>query len=514
MDKKTKILQVGEKNWVEQADFSHRADLEWYFLDVESADENIIQSLRRQMKNRTFEVVLGTDRLDNQLLDILSPLIESYALVLDNSFETEVSDSISQMKCPVFMSLENKDEVLNIFDRYFFPGQMGAKLHVHNCMVSASFEGEHTLLGEHRLRLSGDFSNFEHDCPVLTWQYNIFMFGRTKKLWLEFEHSETINLTMIITGIRQGTSQVMGHWQFNEKELRQGFEIPYEQGLGYLNISLVVEGKGELQVGPLHYRDSRSHYGEYILGGQKISDDQNEELYYYFHPGDLKPPLNVYFSGYRPAEGFEGFYMMKKMGTPFLLITDPRLEGGSFYLGSERLEEALQDVIKTYLDKLGFSQQELILSGLSMGTFGALYYGSYLEPHSIILGKPLANLGTMAEMERIIRPGGFPTSLDLLQSLTGRQDKEGIEALNQRFWSVFDSARFKNTQFAIAYMKDDDYDGQAYGDILEHLMEKETHIIGKGIAGRHNDNSGTIVQWFINHYKRILVENFHRGEQI
>lgn len=45
-----------------------------------------------------------------------------------------------------------------------------------------------------------------------------------------------------------------------------------------------------------------------------------------------KPPLNVYFSGYRPAEGFEGYFMMNKMNAPFILIGDPRLEGGSFYL--------------------------------------------------------------------------------------------------------------------------------------------------------------------------------------
>ena len=33
----------------------------------------------------------------------------------------------------------------------------------------------------------------------------------------------------------------------------------------------------------------------------------------------MKPPLNVYFSGYRTAEGFEGYYMMKRMNAPFYL---------------------------------------------------------------------------------------------------------------------------------------------------------------------------------------------------
>ena len=60
-------------------------------------------------------------------------------------------------------------------------------------------------------------------------------------------------------------------------------------------------------------------------------------------------------------------------------------------------------------------------------------------------------------------------------------------------------------------MKDDDYDDRAYGEILEHLAEKESRVIGKGIAGRHNDNSSAINQWFINHYRRVLDDNFNRG---
>ena len=43
----------------------------------------------------------------------------------------------------------------------------------------------------------------------------------------------------------------------------------------------------------------------------------------FLSPGDFKPPLAVYFSGYRPAEGFEGYWMMKNLRCPFLLFSDP-----------------------------------------------------------------------------------------------------------------------------------------------------------------------------------------------
>lgn len=511
MNKKTKVLQVGTDNWSAYMGSAHHLELDWLFLDTNNATEDSCKALVKEKKRRAFDVVLVTEVVNPSLLVALSPLIESYALILDPVLKATLPSYFVQQKCPVFMSLEDKEDILNTLCQYFFSGQMGAKIHVHKISVNTQFEGNMSIFGEHRLSLTGDFSQFGSKQALCTWQHNVGMYGRSKKIGLEFDQEPNVTLSLKVWGIREGTSEIFNTWSFDQEALRKGIEIPYQQGLGYLSISLFASGKGEVQIGPLHYRDSRSTYGEYLLGGQKLLDDQNEELYYYFHPGDLKPPLNVYFSGYRSAEGFEGFYMMKKLGAPFLLITDPRLEGGSFYLGSSKLENSLQDVIQTHLDQLGFSRKELILSGLSMGTFGALYYGCSFNPHSIIVGKPLVNLGTMAEKERIIRPGGFPTSLDILQSLTGRQDREGIEVLNQRFWTAFDAADFEETQFIIAYMQDDDYDDQAYGEILEHLVEKNSQVIGKGIAGRHNDNSAAINQWFINHYQRILEENFQRG---
>ena len=81
-------------------------------------------------------------------------------------------------------------------------------------------------------------------------------------------------------------------------------------------------------------------------------------------------------------------------------------------------------MIRKYMRELGFSSDQVILSGLSMGTFGALYYGCDISPHSIILGKPLASIGNVASNEKHLRPGGFPTSLDVLKYLGGELDKD------------------------------------------------------------------------------------------
>ena len=88
--------------------------------------------------------------------------------------------------------------------------------------------------------------------------------------------------------------------------------------------------------------------------------------------------------------------MMKRLGHPFILFADPRLEGGSFYLGSAEYEAKIKAVIEESLAKLGFTNKELVLSGISMGTTGAIYYGSKIGARAVIVGKPLINLGTIA----------------------------------------------------------------------------------------------------------------------
>ncbi|TNU77505.1 accessory Sec system protein Asp2 [Lactococcus lactis] len=508
--KKCKVLQVGINDWGEHLLNYHQKNLEWNFLSVDSKvdiDKFIANSA---LNGQSFDTVICTDVFENNIIIELSEIIEAHTLIIDDLFQLDVVDEIILKKCPIFMRLNNKKVILDEMNRYFFSGQRGGKLQTSSILVNERFKGRITLNGQEHVNLEGHFSKMFKD-PLITWKDNIFMNDHSQKIWLEFEHSEGVKITMTIIGYIIGQEENAKIWNYSESEIKRGIEVTHEEGkTAELNFSLYVTGEGYLNIGTLHYRDSRNKYGEFLLGGEKVSDFRNEEIFYYFNPGDLKPPLNIYFSGYRTLEGFEGFYMMKELGAPFLLIADTRLEGGSFYLGSEELEKKLLDIILYHLNKLGFSRNELILSGLSMGTFGALYYAAKLLPHTVIIGKPLANLGTIAENEKLVRPGGFPTSLDILRSLTGTDSKNKIEELNSRFWNVFDNANFFLTQFVISYMKDDDYDQHAYEDLTEHLSNKEVRIIGKGTPGRHNDNWNGIYDWFIGHYKRVLLESFGR----
>ena len=147
-----------------------------------------------------------------------------------------------------------------------------------------------------------------------------------------------------------------------------------------------------------------------------------------------------------------------------------------------------------------------------MGTYGALYYGCDIRPHAMILGKPLASIGDVARNERLHRPGGFPTSLDVLHYLTGAADRDAIALLNERFWDKFDGVDWGESKFVVSYMIEDDYDSTAYDTLISHVKSDGVQVYGKGIHGRHNDATSAIAGWFKSQYDQILCNDFGRGE--
>lgn len=394
--------------------------------------------------------------------------------------------------------------------RYFYSRPYGEKFNPRDLTIANGFTGKIKWDGNYSVNLEGDFGKALNQ--IVFWRYNIVLSkGSTMDLWLEYSKSPSIMIFLTVTKFASGSiSHVVEQWKFDEKELMNVIQIDGGATDGWLFISLSARGSGELRITALHDRISRGRHGYFLPGGERYVAYNREEAFCYFEPGDLKPPLNVYFSGYKTLQGFEGYYMMKGMGCPFLLVAEPRLEGGGFYMGIAEYEQLFVTMIRKYIKELRFSSDQVILSGLSMGTFGALYYGCDIRPHAIILGKPLASIGNVASNEKYIRPGGFPTSLDVLHCQCGDLDIRAAERLNSRFWDKFDRTDWGNTKFAVSYMIEDDYDADAYQTLLSHLRSAGAEAYGKGIHGRHNDNTGAIVNWFVMQYKKILHEDFGR----
>ncbi|KRM95058.1 accessory secretory protein Asp2 [Liquorilactobacillus aquaticus DSM 21051] len=511
MQKKIKVLQIGTTNWDEVESIPKQLD--WNFAPSSNLER--ILTFEDTKSAQTFDAILFTDFSGIHNINCLNDIGQSYAVLFTQ--ETLPNDpairAFLKLKLAQAVSIKNKKLLLEQIVYAFFDNQSGIKLGINMIRIAPTFGGSCKYEGNAYLELEGEFGKeFE---PLAFWQKNIYVDPNKKiEVWPEFVKSADCELKIsFFETINGSTDTKQSSWSVNEKGLESPIVIGgthNETSGSFLNVIIYAKGSGKVKIGSLHYRWSRLGLGQFLLGGQRYADSKRQEFMYYFNPGDMKPPLNVYFAGYRSLEGFEGYFMMKKMNAPFILLSDPRLEGGAFYLGSEEFEKKIKTVITDSLHYLGFDNSQLILSGISMGTFGALYYGSKLRPHAIIAGKPLLNVGTIATNGRILRPQEFDTALDLLRLISGESSQAAADRLNKRFWDAFSKTDFKDTIVAAAYMKNDDYDRYAFRELVEKLQRKNVKVIGRGYIGRHNDNTSAIVNWFLTQYRYILKNDFGR----
>lgn len=483
---------------------------------VEQFDELALYSIEEaplieETEEKTPLVLIILDWPTDEELKNLSSLIDPYHVFLASELEviTDVQLEFTKRMLPYSFNIKNIKEVLNIVTRATYKTQYGAKLLIKNIEINQQIE-KFFYNGNNNLQIT--LNSPDNAMHLLTWKNNIFTeIDKPIEIWPEFNSDQGVELTYKVVRMMAGShDSIIYSKSYTSADLTEPIVLEESGRRDYITISVEAKGNGNIEIGPVHWRYSKLSLGKFFVGGKRFSDSKRQEFFHYFHPGDLKPPLNIYFSGYRTAEGFEGYPLMKSFGTPFLLFTDPRLEGGSFYLGSKEYEQGILDVINTYLDYLNFDHQQLILSGLSMGTYGALYYGLDLNPHAIVLGKPLASLGQVAKNILTIRPNTFGTASDLMLGLTNGTAEENVIQMNDRFWNKFKKSNLKDTKLYASYMRDDDYDPNAFIDIIDNSTENQLHLVSKSFEGRHNDNTSGIVKWFVYRFQEILSREFKR----
>lgn len=492
------VLQLGSSDWSKLYQIPE-------YIDFHYVDE------LKEIPRSPYDLVF----IDRILLageaELLHNATKAYCLFVD-------ADVVMTEEMKYYYSCKkgkriSRDEIQSFLmneARNYFPKPYGEKFRLTNLSIAQGFQGSVAWEGNYSVDLEGEYG--EDYEQIAYWRNNIPIFqGQAIDFWLEYECDPEVEVALKVVQFRSGSiSDIQQSWVFTEDEVDGIMTVDNQMPTGPVFVFLMAKGKGRLKIISLHDRYSRRGHGMFLPGGQRYVTTEREEIFYYFDPGDMKPPLNVYFSGYKTLQGFEGYYMMRKMGCPFLLIAEPRLEGGSFYMGSEEYERALTDIIQNHMKELGFTNEQVILSGLSMGTYGALYYGCDILPHAMILGKPLASIGDVAVNERLHRPGGFPTSLDVLNYLYKDTNETCVKALNDRFWNKFDRANWQHSKFVVAYMIEDDYDMTAYDTLISHLRTDGVQVYGKGIHGRHNDATGPIASWFKSQYENILIQDFSR----
>lgn len=494
------VLQIGKEDWRMQ--YSLPEYVEYTYVDMFT-----------QLERNLYDVVFVDRKLAMKEAEMLQKVMRAHTLFVTE--RVEISGKMQWLydsRAGRRIWMDEIQEFLTNELKYYYSQSAGKRYSILNLALTSGFSGDIQWKGNHNLTLKGNFG--DHMKQVAFWRDNLHIpKDQEIDLWLEYKKTPGVVISLEVTQFAPGSiSEIVNHWKFSEADMEQIVTVDSKEGRGSVFVSVCAMGEGELQIIALHQRQSRGGHGHLLPGGKRYVTSEREELFSYLDPGDLRPPLNVYFSGYHTMEKFEGYRLMKQMDCPFLLLSENRLEGGGFYMGSREYERILIDTIRENMMKLGFSSEQVVFSGISMGACGAMYYGSHIRPHAMILGKPLLSLGDMAAREKRQRPGGFPASLDVLLSLSGDTDKEAIEKLNKRFWNQFRNANFSRTKLIVAYMIEDDFDGTAYDMILSNLNSDGVHVYGKGFHGRHNDDTRGIVNWLTEQYMRILSEDFERGK--
>lgn len=496
-----RVLQLGKEDFSKSLQIAECA--EWYFEPDFS-----------ELPEKDFDVAVLDREIAADEFDYLMRFVRAYCLFVTEKvplkkgevtrrlYVRKMGKRISAKGLPGFL----KDDLPD-----YFSGSYGEKFQPQSLSIAQGFEGKVSWRGFERVELEGDYGS--EMAQIAFWRLNIPLeVNNPVEFWLEYKKDDTVEIVLEVLHLQYGygTDPIIENvWTFSEKELQDVVYIENRSTkTGYAFVTLKARGHGRLKIIALHDRHSRRGKGNFIPGGGREVTSNREEIFYYFDPGNLKPPLNIYFSGYRTQEGFEGYNMMRKMGHPFLLFADPRLEGGACYIGSEEYEDRLEQIIRRFMKKLRFQNSDVIMSGLSMGTFGALYYGCRIHPNTILLGKPLASMGDVADNTRINNPDGSATWVDVLYREYESLSREAIGQLNDRFWNQFDQTDWSGTRFAVSYMIEDDMDGNAYENLQSHLKDGNAKIYGKGLHGRHNDNTPGIVGWFTNQYQEIIRREF------
>ena len=489
------------------------ADYKYYHFEIaESISDRLVQfnrSLDRDF-NKSEDIIIFSQDFMPYLNQITLEKLPSYQIFYEQLADVNDADvKILALKGAQAIDLQNHgQQFFQHIQDYYARKAQGMSLDNSVVDIASRYRANVVKKGSSEFMIDGNFGS--DYVQILQWKQGFIWMG-SLNVYPEIDLDNT-GIDYFYR-VYQQTDTGVKFWDIGP-ELHAKGGLIHDFGIYQepLNFALFVKGVGRLRVGNIHVRRTLPDKDFLAIGGRRITEDRigGRELGYYFNAGDLKPPLNVYFAGSRQAETFEGRWMMGGFGAPFILFVDPRLTNGAFYRG-DGFEEKVIMTIEEKLTALGFDKTQLNIAGLSMGAYAALYYGARMQPHAILAGKPLANIGGLTINSRLTTPYGWDLAMNTVLLLKGKLTKENAQAIDQEFWDVFLSADFSKTTFAIAHMLNDT--DLPFQTIFDHLKTAYpmTKLVHKGIEGRHNDDSPGITNWFTKQFRGILTSDFGRS---
>lgn len=500
-----RVLQLGPVDWSAKYELPH--DMEWEFNEYPCPDK------KKAKRGYDAVIVSGAFSLTTDNWQKLQYQVDPYHVCyLPTAREQLSADGQRFLKCSAATEInEEPQKFINHLPTRLFFGQSGIRFMPTFFQPLMDRLQSYAVLDQSHVQIEADTDGEWWN--IGNYRQNIYIDPqKLMSYWLEMKTNGIQVRLRVYVQPSGGDGDVKDNFTVEMDSSLKEHTLPIQPSKypRYASISLEIKGQGTLTLGILHSRWSREGYGIFIAGGQRIiNPDNHEDLAYFFNPGDLRPPLNVYFSGARSAEGFEGFPLFRGLHAPMMLFTDMRQEAGQFYT-TDYMEKGIKQAIQRALQQLGFQRSQLVMNGISMGTYPALKLGAQLGAGFINIAKPLANLGYIARRSRLQRPEEFTTSFDIDNRLVDQLDESHLRQLDQDFWKQFNQQDLSQTRLFVGYMLNDDYDNHA----IDHLKKspaiaKAQQFVYRGFPGRHND-SRQINQWFMRRLLQILNNDFSR----
>lgn len=502
-----RILQLGSTNWADQ--YKLPKDMDWEYNEFPNPDK------KKAKQGYDVVIISGVVKWSAKKWGKLLYKVDPYHVIYLPKILDQLDDNGQYfIQCSNATKItEDPQTVIDHLSTRLFFGQSGIRFMPTMFQPLMDRIDSYLMMDQSHIKIAVDTD--DQWVNIGNFRSNIFIDpGKLMSLWLETEmHDLQVRLKVFIQP-SGGDGDVKDCYYVSVGSDLNNSPLPIKVAdyARYASVSVEVKGNGNFILGILHSRWSREGAGTFIAGGKRIVNPKNhEDIAYFFSKGDLRPPLNVYFSGARSAEGFEAFPLFRGKKAPMLLFTDMRQEAGQFYT-TDYMEKHIKSVINQCLKKLGFDHSQLVMNGISMGTYPAMKLGAQLGAGFINVAKQISDLGHVSSRARLQRPVSFETGYDIDNRLVDKLDEQHLQQLDDDYWRQFDQQDLSNTRLFVAYMKNDDYDDQA----IDHLkrspaIARAKQFVYRGFPGRHNDDP-QINYWFMRRLDQILQNDFAREQ--
>lgn len=500
------ILQIGAENWAPYI----TDKLDWHHTSVLDLPTFLAMQRDPYVLEQTY-VLLTDDHLESTLL---SSQINEWPALRVVYFAHEVASDFQKIldERRAFRIEENTPEnvekrIVTDMDtsQYGFSTRFSAEQFIPYVPEGIHLQRQ----GDFSTQFEGEFGENWQQLGTLKAGTSDFQSGRANEVWLEYNHTEKAEPALLFVFYKNG--EVLTQQLIADQSLRQLTTVAPPEDYENYEILVLGKGQGTLDFYVIHQRASRHGLGHLLPGGTWQLTKENEEVLSYFNPGDRQKPLIVSFADTRlHVDGFEMQEALNRLGTPYLLFTDARVQGGAFDIGTAEYEATIIRIIKQKMKTLGLRAEDLILMGASMGSYPALYYAADLNPAAVVIAKPIVNLGTFTAGSTISRGFDYGWRLDVRRYLSGYVRPDDNVAMNEKLWKHIENTNWTNIKVALFSMSQDEYDGQSLGQLLDFFAKHNVPVKHESEEGQHTEKLDEMVDFMMTNLN--VLQNTMRAE--